>query len=239
MEKESLERERLKFEREKSERDFQLREREFALKEQESNNNRSKITSTQVTIWVALFGLLSTGLGVWLQGRSNQKLEMLKFESNLKLEKLKFESEIIYKVATSDSIERNKKNLKFFLSTGVLSDEQGKISRVVNEKSFDLKIEPANNKVGTFRDKYFQYYDMPLQVVIYDIERWYSVSFMYDYAVVAPVRLTIERASKDLPLSAMLKIITKASGVKFLIVGRSVGVLPGDVQPKATLSSQQ
>jgi hypothetical protein len=93
-----------------------------------------------VTILVAVVGLLGTSLGALLTGYANRNIERDKFEASQKMEKKKFESDIIMKVATSDSIERNKNNLKFMLNAGFITDEQGKINTLVNDSSFGLKI---------------------------------------------------------------------------------------------------
>ncbi len=122
--------EKFHFEKNKYERDLQLRERELTIRENELKTNRSKVTPTHVAIYVALVGVIGTCVVALLQGYTN-----------IKLERQKFESEIILKVATSDSIERNKKNLEFMLKAGFITDEQGKINKLVKDANFDLKIQ--------------------------------------------------------------------------------------------------
>jgi hypothetical protein len=156
----ALEIDRLKFEKEKSQMELKLIEREISLKERELN--RSRITPTQITILVAIFGILGTGLGAWLQGYSNQKLE-----------RLKFESEIILKVVTSDSIEQNKRNLKFLLDAGFIKDEQGKIDRLVNDSSFDFRIESLN--VGRL-----EFSNVPLSQILDEIGSRYGKNIVYN-----------------------------------------------------------
>ncbi|HEY4149974.1 MAG TPA: hypothetical protein VGM41_13640 [Chitinophagaceae bacterium] len=141
MKENDLASERLAFEKEQADRDFQIKEKEIELRKQEIAlkekelllTSRFKFTPVQATIFTAIIGIIGTLIVAMIQGNSNQKLE-----------KLKFESELILKAATSDSIEQNKKNLKFLLSAGFLTDEQGKIKKLVEDSGFNLKIDNPN-----------------------------------------------------------------------------------------------
>lgn len=144
MDEQNLETQRFLFEKEKFEKDIQLREREIILKEKQFKGDRGKITPPQAVLLAAVFAFLGTCLGALLQGYNNQIIEDAKFASTLKLEKKKFEYEIVSKVATSDSIPRNKKNLEFMLKAGFITDEGGKIDRLVKDSSFDLRIVSDN-----------------------------------------------------------------------------------------------
>ena len=209
-----LEWEKFMFEKEKSAKEFQLKEREIVIKENEILNSRSRITSTQVTILVAIFGIVGTLFGAWLQGYSNRKLE-----------RLKFESEIILKVATSDSIAQNKKNLKFLLDAGFISDDHGRINNLVNDSSFDLKIGQTRSYPTTFKEKYFQFYNTPLTEVLLEIAKYYGISSYYPTDVEF-INITIDKASRDLPITEVLKLIEKSSGLSCKIIDNVIVVFP-------------
>lgn len=129
------EKKRFQFEKEKFNKECKLREREIAIKEKEVQNSQSKITSTNITIWVAIIGIVGAAISSLIQGYNNTELE-----------RDKFEFQVILKVATSDSLERNKNNLKFLLDAGIISDKQSKLRKLVNDSSFELNVEePKNN----------------------------------------------------------------------------------------------
>lgn len=70
----------------------------------------------------AVFAILGTGVGAWLQGRANLELEQKKFESELILNTLG-------KVENQTSAV---KNLNFLVKAGLISDEDGAISDLIN-----------------------------------------------------------------------------------------------------------
>lgn len=73
----------------------------------------------------AIFAILGTGLGAWLQGRSNLELEQKKFESSL----------IINMLEKADNQESAAKNLNFLVKAGLISDNDGKIADLVKNPS--------------------------------------------------------------------------------------------------------
>jgi hypothetical protein len=112
-------------------KELEIRQKEIELKEKELlRNNRLQFSPALAAILVALIGLIGTLFANWYQAVSNQRQD-----------RQKFKSELVLKVATSDSIEQNKGNLKFFLKTGLLEDEDGKIRRAIEDSGFDLKID--------------------------------------------------------------------------------------------------
>jgi hypothetical protein len=56
---------------------------------------------------------------------------------------LRFESDLITKVVSSNDLAQNKSNLKFLLDAGLITDNQHKIEKLVNDTAFDVKI-PQN-----------------------------------------------------------------------------------------------
>lgn len=202
METNTIEIERFKFEKEKFDLEYKLREKDINLKEKELN--QSKITPTQVTILAAIFGILGTGLGAWLQGYSNQKLE-----------RLKFESEIILKVATSDSIEQNKKNLKFLLDAGFINDEQGKIDRLVNDSSFDFRIESSNVERLEFRKK-------PLSQVLDEIGSLFGKNIVYK-SKIPSVYITCA-VDRDMDLYVVLEMLAADYDLQLKVSGNTIYV---------------
>lgn len=126
----ALEEKKLKNEFSIQRKELKLRKLELDQRVKESNNKGIKLNPTQATIFVAVIGLLGTYIGALFQGYNNQALE-----------KLKFESQIILKAATSNDIEQNKKNLKFLLDAGFISDPDSNINTLVNDSTFNLKIE--------------------------------------------------------------------------------------------------
>jgi hypothetical protein len=130
-----LEKERLLKEYEFKEKELELRWQEIKIREKTLSSEKFKISGTQLTIMGIVIAALGTIVGSWLQGNTNQKLE-----------KLKFESEVILKIAASDDIEQNKKNLKFLLEAGFISDRGGKIANLVNDSSFKLKVETESSR---------------------------------------------------------------------------------------------
>jgi hypothetical protein len=127
-----LEQDRLIFEKMKLEKEYLFKEKELLLREKELANGKVKVTPAQITIIVTLIGILGTLIGSYIQGMSNQKLE-----------KLRFESDLITKVVSSNDLVQNKKNLKFLLDAGLITDNDHKIEKLVNDTSFDVKI-PQN-----------------------------------------------------------------------------------------------
>lgn len=118
------------FERERLDREYTFREKELLLRERELANSRARITPALLTIMVTLIGILGTLIGSYVQGSSNQRLE-----------KLKFESELITKVVTSGDLTQNKRNLKFLLDAGFISDPDHRISALVKDSAFGLQIQ--------------------------------------------------------------------------------------------------
>jgi hypothetical protein len=130
-----LEKDRMLKEYEYKEKELELRRQEIEMKDRALNSEKFKIGGAHLTIMGIVIAALGTVLGSWLQGNTNQKLE-----------KLKFESEVILKIAASDDIEQNKKNLKFLLDAGFISDKGGKITRLVKDTSFKLKVETESSR---------------------------------------------------------------------------------------------
>lgn len=129
-----FEKDRLAFEKEKFEREYALKEKEFFLREKELAVSKRKRTPTLVAIIVAVIGIVGTLVGYLIQGTSDQRLE-----------KLKFESDLIAKVVSSNDLAQNKKNLKFLLDAGFITDKENKIKLLVDDTSFDLKIQQNNS----------------------------------------------------------------------------------------------
>jgi hypothetical protein len=136
MSEDNIEIEKLKLENEIVQLELQIKKKEAELKQKELDLLKNepkqsflKYTPTQTTIIVAILGILGSVLLATLQEYSNQKLE-----------KAKFESELVLKVGTSDSLEQNKRNLKFLLNTGLLTDLDGKIRKGVEDSNFSFKI---------------------------------------------------------------------------------------------------
>lgn len=202
----NLEKERLDFEKEKFNLEFKLREREIALKEKESE--RSKITHSQVAILVAVFGILGTAIGAYIQGHTDEKLE-----------RLKFESDVILKAATSDNNEKNKKNLKFLLDAGFINDQNGSIRKLVTEEDSDFKIEYS-------RDKKFQYQNVPLKYILRELEKRFPVYFTYRTLTVEFTISGYFNMNDD--LTNILKKIEKHAPIKFLIIGSMITITPSD-----------
>jgi hypothetical protein len=75
----------------------------------------------------AIFAIIGTGFGAWLQGRSNLELEQRKFESSL----------IISMLEKAENQELAAKNLGFLVKAGLISDEDGKIADLINNP-FDI-----------------------------------------------------------------------------------------------------
>jgi hypothetical protein len=141
-----IENKRFQFEKEKFEKEFQIKEKELALKEKELLSSKHKISHTTLAFGGAVLSLLGIVLGAILQGYFTQRVEKTRSESSLKLEKQKFASEIVLRVATSDSIAQNKKNLKFMIDAGFLSDDDGKIRKIIDDE-FDFRIENYSNSL--------------------------------------------------------------------------------------------
>jgi len=60
----------------------------------------------------AVFALLGTGLGAWLQG-----------QSNIKLEKQKFEADLILKMLETNDQDKAVLNLEFLIKTGLIEND--------------------------------------------------------------------------------------------------------------------
>jgi len=126
----------LAFDKFKFEKEFELRIkeldiklREVSLKEKELSQAKVKVTPAQVTIIVALLGIFSTLIATYVQNNGNQQLE-----------KTKFESEIILKVASSNDLDQNKKNLRFLVDAGLISDNLQKINKVLKDTASSLRV---------------------------------------------------------------------------------------------------
>jgi len=70
----------------------------------------------------AVFAILGTWLGAWLQDRANLELEQKKFEASL----------VIQMLEKAENHESAAKHLDFLVKAGFLSDEQGKIAALVD-----------------------------------------------------------------------------------------------------------
>jgi hypothetical protein len=109
----------------KSELDVKIVElyyKEIAPKK-ESSILKSPLTPI---IFSALFAILGTILGAWMQGKSN-----------LKLEERKYESTLILKMVETDSKGQAIENLGFLLDMGLIKNEdlRAKVDKVVKDSS--------------------------------------------------------------------------------------------------------
>ena len=130
--KSQIESEKLEFEREKFRKENEFKAKELELREKEIDQNRIKVTPAQVAIIVSLLGIFGTLVATYIQNDGNQKLEKYKFESNL-----------ILKVMTTDSLQRNKENLRFLVNAGLITDNI-KIQNVLKDPRSSLKIRDSH-----------------------------------------------------------------------------------------------
>ncbi len=94
------------------EEEVTLPKEELDLKRKEIEQKRTlKLSPLAATIMAALFGLLGTWIGAYVQGRANIKLEEKRLESSL----------ILKAVETADRKEA-KNNLIFFINAGFIED---------------------------------------------------------------------------------------------------------------------
>jgi len=131
--------ERLEIYKRKVEGELLLKEKELEIRtseKKESNKKSITLSPGQVTIIVAVIGLLGTYLGSFLQGMNNQKLE-----------RLKFESEIILKVLGADDIEQNKRNLNFLLDAGFIKDNEAELRKLLKDTSFNVRITSNEDRI--------------------------------------------------------------------------------------------
>lgn len=132
----------------------EIRLRELSLKETEAK--RTGITPTQATIAGPIIALIGGIIGAFINAQSSQtveaeksltslQIEKLKVEGNLRLEgskqkatealeKSKFETQLILEAIKTPSRSDAIRNLKFFVSAGFVSDPDGKIAKLSDER---------------------------------------------------------------------------------------------------------
>jgi hypothetical protein len=107
-----------------------------------SKNHRPSLISS--TIIVAIVGFVGTFTATYVAGLQNQKLEKIKLESNLLL-----------KAVETGDINKNKINIKFLLDAGFISDEQGKLRKLLTDSTANLELpSPSGNRAYAVYPKF-------------------------------------------------------------------------------------
>lgn len=102
----------------KSETDLKVLEILLAKKQKSSLTTSPLFT----LILSAIFGLIGTAYGAYIQGNAN-----------LDLEQKKFESQLVLQMIDSESQEQSAQNLKFLVDAGLIQDEEGLITQMAKE----------------------------------------------------------------------------------------------------------
>ena len=128
---ENIEQARLELERERLAGELELKRAEIALRRDELNathaqqrRNGFAFSPLATGIIAALVGFVGTGVGAYMQGRSQLNIERLKFESNL-----------ILKAIETGNREEAKNNLLFLVHAGFIEDTGGKIAALAKDPS--------------------------------------------------------------------------------------------------------
>src|SRR6266545_7946021 len=128
-----LEEKRLLDEAKFKEADLELRKKELEAKLEEQQPVRIlKTASLAPATIAAIIGLVATGVGYIIQSNLNRDLEREKFQGQL----------VLKAIETGDP-ESARRNLRFFVDTGLLIDSSGKI-KVALEKA---EKEPGSGPV--------------------------------------------------------------------------------------------
>jgi hypothetical protein len=95
----------------------------------ENPTKRRKLTIEQATIFVAIIAFIGSFLGTFLQGCFSQKQQRREFESTL----------IINAIETGYS-DASKKNLKFLLDAGIISEKEKeiKLSAIISDTTYRI-----------------------------------------------------------------------------------------------------
>lgn len=110
--------------------DLEIKKAELLSKQREINEPRParrKMTLELATIIVALLGFVGSFVGTTLQGFFSEKQKRQEFEAAL----------ITRAVEAGDS-SVSRRNLKFLLDAGLISDKTGKIQQIVIDTSYTL-----------------------------------------------------------------------------------------------------
>ncbi|MEM6737485.1 MAG: peptidoglycan-binding domain-containing protein [Bacteroidota bacterium] len=117
----------------------------------------------------AIFGLIGTGLGAWLQGRANLELEQKKFESSL----------IINMLDTKTQADAAL-NLQFLVKAGLIRDKEGLISQLSSKpKSLPIigkgrlstsEIKQMLNDLSYYNGKIDNIYDDSLKHAVFEFQ---------------------------------------------------------------------
>jgi hypothetical protein len=126
---EDMDKARLDLERERLVGELELKRVELALRRDEleaarAHRRRSDHAFSPVAtaIIAGLVGLIGTGVGAYMQGRSQVTIERLKFESNL-----------ILKAIETGNRDEAKNNLLFLVQAGFIQDTEGKIAALAQD----------------------------------------------------------------------------------------------------------
>lgn len=147
---EDIEQARLELERERLAGELELKRAEIALRRDEldathAQQRRAGVAFSPLAtgIIAALVGLVGTGVGAYMQGRSQLNIERLKFESNL-----------ILKAIETGNREEAKNNLLFLVHAGFIEDTGGKIAALAqNPSAIPVLPFSGNIDVETMRMK--------------------------------------------------------------------------------------
>lgn len=106
-------------------KEIELRERELKLKEDQAR----KINPILLGIIGAIVGLLSNALVSYLNG-----INQIKHARHI------LQHELILDAVKSDSIQKNKENLEFILSAGLIPDYDDEIKQIINDPKYNPKF---------------------------------------------------------------------------------------------------
>lgn len=120
--------------------ELELKRLEIFAKEREHNKptRRWKLTIETATIIVAVIAFTGTFLATFLQGFFAKKQQRKEFESTL-----------IIKAVETGSSETSKKNIKFLLDVGLISEKEWKINlrRILSDTSYRITYGSSNDDV--------------------------------------------------------------------------------------------
>lgn len=157
----------VQLEERKFELDAELRRREMAIKEAEAK--RTGLSAAQATIAGAVLALVSGVAGALITAWSSQSIETGKSLTSLQIEELrtkgnldiekskqlateslerkKFETSLILEAIKTSSRPDAIRNLKFFVAAGFVSDPDGKIARLSDERLPSISM-PSPESAG-------------------------------------------------------------------------------------------
>lgn len=161
-----LERERFELERTRVLRELEFKSRELEMREREMAQpaRSANVTPLTATLIAGLVGLLGTGIGAYMQGRSNQILERQTFEAQL-----------IIKAVDTDDHTKAARNLSFLVNAGLVQDANGRIAKLIKNPT-SLPVRNVSSRFGlidvdndTFEQEVIQ---SALPVVVLFSARW-------------------------------------------------------------------